>query len=86
MRQQLKEAIDATMECMGKVCEMTTDICRKHTPKHLQDRCERLAYVCHQADVMGIVVEKLVADGFLTVPEEKTNLCIFGVRKLSTDG
>ena len=86
MRQQLKEAIDATMECMGKICEMTTDICRKHTPKHLQDRCERLAYVCHQADVMGIVVEKLVAEGFLTVPEEKTNLCIFGVRKLSTDG
>ena len=85
MRQQLKEAIDATMDCMGKICEMTTNICRKHTPKHLQDRCERLAYVCHQADVMGIVVEKLVADGFLTVPEEKTNLCIFGVRKLSTD-
>lgn len=85
MRQQLKEAIDTTMECMGKICEMTSDICRKHTPKHLQDRYERLAYVCHEVDVMGIVVEKLVADGFLTVPEERTNLCIFGVRRLSTD-
>lgn len=85
MRQQLQEAIDAIMECMGKICELTTDLCKKHTPKHLQDRCERLAYVCHQADVMGIVVEKLVAEGYLAVPEEKTNLCIFGVRKLSTD-
>ena len=85
MRQQLRETIDATMECMGKICEMITDICKKHTPKHLQDRCERLAYVCHQADVMAIVVEKLVAEGYLTIPEEKTNLTIFGVKKLSTD-
>ena len=63
--------------------KLTTDICKKHVPTHLQDRCEHLAYVCHQADVMGIVVEKLVAEGYLTVPTEKTNLCVFGTRKLS---
>ena len=68
---------------MGKICELTTDICKKYTPKHLQDRCERLSYVCHQADVMGIVVEKLVDDGYLVVPEERTNLCVFGVKRLS---
>ena len=83
MRQQLKDIIDITMDCMGKICELTTDICKKYTPKHLQDRCERLAYICHQADVMGIVVERLVADGYLIVPDEQTNLCVFGVKRRS---
>lgn len=83
MRQKLKKSIDATVECIDKICTIAAEICKKHTPKHLQDRCERLAHVNYQADVMGIVVEKLVADGYLTVPEERTNLCVFGVRRLS---
>lgn len=83
MQQELKEIIDATMECMEKICAMTTAICKKYTPKHLQDRCERMSYVFHQADAMGIIVEKLVADGYLLVPDTPTNLCVFGVRRLS---
>ena len=83
MQQELREIIDATIACMDKICAMTTAICKKYTPKHLQDRCERMSYVFHQADAMGIVVEKLVADGYLTVPKEPTNLCMFGVRCLS---
>lgn len=83
MRQELKEVIDATVECMDKICTMASEICKKHTPKHLQNRCERLAYAYYQADAMGIVVEKMVADGYLIVPEERTNLCVFGVRRLS---
>lgn len=84
MRKMLKETIDATVECMDKICTMATEICKKYTPKHLQDRCERIAYVYYQADVMGIVVEKLVADGYLIVPKERTNLCVFGVKRLSS--
>ena len=85
MRQVLKDAIDATVECMDKICTMATEICKKYTPKHLQGRCERLAYVYYQADAMGIIVEKLVKDGYLTVPEEQTNLCVFGVKRLSNN-
>ncbi len=83
MRQALKDAIYATVGCMDKICAMATEICKKYTPKHLQDRCERLAYVNYQADAMGIIVEKLVADGYLVVPEEQTNLCVFGVKRMS---
>ena len=83
MRQELKKTIDATVECMDKICTMTTEICKKYTPKHLQDRCERLAYAYYQADAMGIIIEKLVADGYLIVPKEQTNLCVFGVKRLS---
>ena len=83
MRQRLREAIDATLECMDKICTMASAICKKNTPKHLQDRCERLVSVYYQADAMGIIVEKLVADGYLTVPEKRTNLCVFGVKRCS---
>ncbi len=83
MRQKLKKVIDATVECMDSICTMAAEICKKYTPKHLQDRSERLAYVYYQADTMGIIVEKLVADGYLIMPEEQTNLCVFGVKRLS---
>jgi len=84
MRQNLQQGIDAVMECMDKLCTMASAICKKYTPKHLQDRCERLSFVHRQADVMGIVAEKLVENGYLTVPDKPTNLCVFGVKRLST--
>ena len=83
MRNELKDAIDVTLACMEKVCTIAAQICKKHTPKHLQDRCERLAYVYYQADAMGVIVEKLVDDGYLIVPDEQTNLCVFGVKRRS---
>lgn len=85
MQQTLKEVIDSAIACTEKFCAMAAEICKKHTPKHLQDRCERLCYICHQADTMGIIVEKLVAEGYLIVPDKPTNLCIFGVKRLSAD-
>lgn len=85
MWQNLRKVIDITVACMDKICTMTTEICKKYTPKHLQDRCERLSYVYYQADAMGIVVEKLVEDGYLIVPDEQTNLCVFGVKRLADE-
>jgi len=85
MQQALQEMILTAVDCMDKICKMSTGILKKYAPKHLQDRCERMSYVYHQADAMGIIVEKLVADGFLQVPEERTNLCFFGVKRLSEE-
>lgn len=83
MRKQLKEIIDSTVFCMHEICKLAADIFKKHTPKYFQDRCEQLCYVRHQADAMSIIVQKLVNDGYLTVPSEKTNLTIFGVKRIS---
>ena len=79
MAKELQEIIDLTAECMEKICGMAYVILKKHTPQHLHDRCEHLCYVRHEADAMGIIVEKLVADKYLIVPEERTNLCMYGV-------
>lgn len=79
MEKKLQEIINLTVDCMEKICGMAYVILKTYTPQHLYDRCEHLCYVRHQADAMGIIVEKLVADKYLIVPEERTNLCMYGV-------
>jgi len=81
MRSELGDIVDQITECMDEICRRATEIFKKHTPKCFHDRCEHVCYVRHQADAMGIIIEKLVEDGYLTVPAEKVNLCMFGVKK-----
>ena len=86
IRKELKPITDIIVGCMEEICSSAAILFKKHTPKELQEHCEQLAYVRYQADAMGIIVENLVSDGFLTVPEERTNLTVFGVKKLENDG
>ena len=83
MRKQLEEIIDEIVFCMLEICNLAVGLFKKHTPKCFHDRCEQLCFVRHQADAMAIIVEKLVNEGYLIVPNEKTNLTIFGVRRIS---
>ena len=83
MAGQLKEIIQLTAECMEKICEMACEIFNKHTPKYFRNRYDHLCYVRHATDTMGIIMEKLVADQFLFIPKEQTNLCMYGVRKVA---
>lgn len=83
MRKELQPIIDMTVNAMDNICRMAAELFKKHTPKNLMDRCEHLCYVRHQMDVMGIIVEALVQTGYLTIPAEKTNLCVFGVKRES---
>ena len=85
IREELKPITDIIVNCMEKICSSAAILFKKHTPKQLKEHCEQLAYVRYQADAMGIIVENLVSDGFLIVPEERTNLCIFGVKRNSKD-
>lgn len=66
-------------ECMDEICKQASTILNKYTPEHLKDKCEQLCYIRHQAEAMAIIVEQLVEKGYLVVPEEKVNLCMYGV-------
>ena len=83
MTKDLMPAIELIEDCMDKICKTAAEIFKKYTPENLRDRCEQLCYVRHQADAMGIITEKLVEKGYLHIPDKKTNLCIFGVRRIS---
>lgn len=83
MQKELQPIIEMTVNAMDSICRLAAELFKKHTPKNLMDRCEHLCYVRHQADAMGIIVEALVQTGYLTIPAEKANLCIFGVKRIS---
>lgn len=83
MCETLKPIIDDIVLCMDKICSMAAEIFKRHTPQYFCDRCERLCYIRHQADAMGIIIERLVSDGYLIVPDKRTNLTVFGVKHLS---
>lgn len=81
IRKDLKPITDRVVTCVDEICSHAAAIFKKHTPKELKERCEQLAYVRYQADAMGIIVENLVVDGYLTMPDKKTNLCMYGVKR-----
>ena len=83
MANQLEEIIHLTTVCMEKICKMACEIFNKHTPKYFHNRYDHLCYVRHAIDTMGIMMEKLVQNQFLIVPEERTNLCMYGVRRVT---
>ena len=80
IRNDLKPIAVKIVDCMDKICTGAAALFKKHTPKELREHCEQLAYVRYQADAIGIIVENLVADGYLTIPEKRENLCVYGVK------
>lgn len=81
IREDLKPITGRVVTCMDEICSSAAVLFKKQTPKELKEHCEQLAYVRYQADAMGIIVENLVDDGYLAVPEKRTNLCVYGVKK-----
>lgn len=72
--------ITATYDYAEELCGAALKLMKKHIPKNLTDKCEILCHIRHQADAVAIVMEQLVKIGYLTVPDEKANLCFFGIK------
>ena len=68
-------------EMMIKISDLCTEIMKDHAPASVRDQCATIAKIHHRLDVGAILLEKLIADGSLTLPKEKVPLCIFGVKK-----
>ncbi|MBO5065386.1 MAG: sigma-70 family RNA polymerase sigma factor [Clostridia bacterium] len=83
-----KEEMDSDFACTIKSIEnYATELCKgaeailkKHVPRNLIEQCDILCYIRHKTDVAGILMEELVKIGYLTVPEEKCNLCFYGIK------
>ena len=75
----LAKEIEAAADCMAEICFAAAKVLKKYTPKHLQPKCEQLSFIRHQMDVMAFITEEMVESGYLTVPQTKTNLCMYGI-------
>lgn len=73
------EVINSIENYASELCKGAEAILNKHVPRSLSDQCRILCDLRHKTDVAGILVEELVKIGYLTVPEEKCNLCFYGI-------
>ena len=81
VKEELAFVIREAYTCMSEICDIAAENLRNYVPKALRDKCDPLAYIHYQTDTMAFIMETLVEKGFLRIPQEKTNLGIFGVSR-----
>lgn len=79
--QILQPAVREVTAYMTEACELAAQMLKHTVPQALLDRCDSLAFIRHRMDVMALVIEKMVEQGQLIVPEENEKLCVFGVKQ-----
>ncbi len=77
-REGLTEVLVAA--CMIEVSDRATALLEKVTPAHLRPPCADIVKIHHRMDVAAFIMESLLADGKLTIPQEKTPIAVFGVK------
>lgn len=77
----LEPAIAKTASCMINISDRAAKILEKSAPAAVKDQCETIAKITKRLDAAALILEKLIADGKLYLPKEKTPLCMWGVKK-----
>ena len=72
-KQQLKEG-------RNKNSDKAEKILAEHAPASLKEQCGDIAKIHHRLDVAALLIEELIKENKLIVPNEKTPLCIWGVK------
>ena len=75
----LAPAASDVVACMEEICGIAENILKDYAPKALKDRCGQMAQIHHQLDIMAYIIETMVSRGQLITPDEKANICMFGV-------
>lgn len=75
----LSECIETVADCMIAISDKAETILLKIVPAHLHRQCGDVAKIHHRMDVAAFLLETLIRENKLTVPEEKTPLCVWGV-------
>ena len=76
----LADVIREVAECMIAISDKAERLLQTHVPSHLKNQCGDVAKIHHRMDVGAFLLENLITDGKLIVPDNETPLCIWGVR------
>lgn len=79
MKKLLEPAVGEAYACMKNICGIAAECLTEYVPKSLRDKCGQMAVIRHQMDAMAYIIEEMVRNGQLIVPDERVNLCMFGV-------
>ena len=75
----LSKCIETVADCMITISDKAEKMLLKVVPAHLRSQCKDIAKIHHRIDVAAFLLETLIRENKLTVPEEKTPLCVWGV-------
>ena len=76
----LRPLTETVAECMIAMSDKAECILRDHVPKAVRAQCADIAKIHHRLDVSAMLMEEIIGKGKLTVPSQKTPLCVWGVR------
>lgn len=76
----LAPAAEQAAACMLAVSDAAERVLKEHVPAALKAQCGDIAKIHHRLDAAAFLMEAWIADGKLTLPSEKTPLCVWGVR------
>jgi len=79
----IKPISEMVANCMTDISDKAETILAEHAPESVRTQCADIAKIHHRLDVAAFLMEKMVEKGSLAVPDERVNLCIFGVKKKS---
>lgn len=74
------EISEEVANCMIDISDKAEKILAEHAPASLKGQCGDIAKIHHRLDVAAFLMEELIKENKLIVPNEKTPLCIWGVK------
>jgi len=77
----LRPLAEKTAELMLALSALGREMLASRVPTSVREQCGDIAKIHHRLDAAAILMENWIASGRLTVPAEKTPLCVFGVKK-----
>lgn len=77
----LSDIIEEAANCMIDISNKAEKILVKHAPASLKEQCGDIAKIHHRLDVAAFLLEELIKENKLIVPNERTPLCVWGVKK-----
>lgn len=78
--QMLESVTDTVAECMVDISDKAQEMLLNHAPTSVKHQCSDVAKIHHRLDVTAFLMENLIDRRLLELPQEKTPLCIWGVK------
>ena len=76
----LSDIIEEVANCMIDISNKAEKFLAEHAPASLKAQCGDIAKIHHRLDVAAFLLEELIKENRLIVPNEKMPLCIWGVK------
>ena len=76
----LSDLVEEVANCMNDISDKAEIMLAEYTPASVKGQCGDIAKIHHRLDVAAFLLEELIKDKKLTVPDESTPLCVWGVK------